>query len=106
MQLPPERTNEPRWLQVQRRVRKEEHSWNYGAWAAIATALLPYALLELFLGPADSDEALLAASVAFLVAAIVMLRRALKGTFIWGFAIWSVPLHALAVVAFAVILMR
>lgn len=106
VQLPPERANEPAWLQVQRRVRREEHSWNYGAWAAIATAMLPYALLELFLSPADSGAALLAASVAFLVVAIVMLRRALKGTFMRGFAIWSVPLHALAVVTFAAMLMR
>ena len=106
MQLPPKQANEPEWLSVQRRVRKEERSWSSGAWTATVTFMLPYALIDALLRPANTIEVFLAASVAFLVSAIVLLRRALKGTFKRGFAIWSVPLHGAAVVAFGAALLR
>ena len=106
MQLPPEQANEPEWLSLQRRVRKEERSWSYGAWTASVTVMLPYALVDVLLSPAHTGEGLLAASAAFLGSAIALLRRAPKGTFKRGFAIFSVALHGAAFAAFGAMLLR
>jgi hypothetical protein len=104
--LPPEQQNEPEWLQVQRRRQREEHSWNYGGWAAMALAAIPYAILEALLSARLFHSVALVIAVTLTVAAIFFFRRATKGTFQRGFAIWSVVAHGLCVAGFLAMVLR
>ena len=96
MQLPPERSDEPEWLQEQRRNRKSERRWNYGAWTAAAVFPIPYAVVGILANQPVTGLALLATSIFAVALSWALLRRAERGSFERGLAIWSVPLHGLA----------
>jgi hypothetical protein len=98
VQLPPERKNEPEWLQIQRRRRRESSNWTYSGLAAMSLAAMLFAIVEALQNETNSG---LFDLIAFFVAAILMVfailvtRRSAKGSFQRGFAGWSVFTYGL-----------
>ena len=103
LQLPPQRENEPEWLQVQRRRKRDDCNRNRGGLAAMALYPTPYAIWEVFRAP---PFLALILAVAATTAAIILSRRAVKGSFQRAFATWSFVAHAPSALIFLAMTVR